>query len=83
MPEVRLFRHHSPVTEQEDAMFRRQIFNSQLAEQLKPVARQNVQFMREYGALVRNARDFKMARRVDEQARRWAQITVEPPKRKG
>jgi hypothetical protein len=45
-----------------------------LAEQLKPIARQNIQALRAISASARNQRDYKYAQRVDLQARKWTSI---------
>ncbi len=51
-----------------------------MAELLKPIAAQNMDFMRQVAATSRQKRDFRMANRADVQARRWADVVCKAPK---
>jgi hypothetical protein len=54
-----------------------------IAEQLRPIANRNAQFMREQAAKARQKRDFRYAGRIDVQARKWSEITVQGPTTRG
>lgn len=53
-----------------------------MADQLRPIAAQNVQFMREIACQARQRRDYRYAGRVDVQARKWSEITLPDEPRK-
>jgi hypothetical protein len=51
-------------------------FNTVMAQQLAPLATQNVQIARQISAQARQQRDFKRAHGADVLARRWSDVVI-------